>query len=70
MKSLADRCDEPHKIYLHAEVDAILKCKQLDKAHRISIFRTGKKGTYLKAAPCKLCQLAISEANIPNVEHT
>jgi tRNA(Arg) A34 adenosine deaminase TadA len=59
---------EPHKIFLHAEIDAILKCRDLSKAHKISIFREGKRGVPLLAKPCKICMSAITAANIPNIE--
>ena len=59
-----------HKIYLHAEVAAILKCKDLSKAHRIVVTRVGKTGDLLLAAPCKICQSAIKAAGIKLIEHT
>ena len=35
----ATQVGEPSKVFLHAEVDAIVKCKNLDKAHKIVVFR-------------------------------
>jgi tRNA(Arg) A34 adenosine deaminase TadA len=35
----AEEVGEGYKVFLHAEIDAINKCTNLDKAHRISIFR-------------------------------
>ena len=37
----------PEKIYLHAEIDAILRCNDLSKAHSIHIFRLSKSGRYM-----------------------
>lgn len=60
----------PEKQYLHAEIAAIIKCKDLSKAHRILVTRIGKKGEFQKAKPCIICQSAIIEAGINNVEWT
>lgn len=59
-----------HKVFLHAEVAAIVKCRDLSKAHRISIFRVNKQGNYMKAAPCPVCQDAIAASGIKFIEHT
>lgn len=60
----------PDKLYNHAEVSAIIRCRDLTKAHTIRILRVNSQGKYLKAAPCKICQSAIEAAGIPNVEHS
>jgi deoxycytidylate deaminase len=60
----------PEKIYLHAEIDAILKCHDLSKAHSIHIFRQGKSGKWLLAKPCPACQTAINKTPIKRVYHT
>ena len=57
-------------IYLHAEIDAILQCKDLSKAHSIHIFRQGKSGKWLLAKPCPACQTAINKTPIKKVYHT
>lgn len=59
-----------HKIYLHAEIDAIIKCADLDKAHRIFISRTDQYGQTRLAKPCPICSRAIELAGIRYVEHT
>lgn len=61
---------QPHKIYLHAEVAAILKCQDLSKAHRIKVFRFHKDGSEANAAPCEVCRSAIAAAKIRYIEHT
>jgi len=59
----------PLKIYLHAEVAAILQCKNR-KIHRISIERFDKHGQPVNAKPCLICQEAIKAFGIQVVEHT
>lgn len=60
----------PEKIYLHAEIHAITKCKQLDKAHRIVVTRYDNEGNTKSAKPCPVCQSAIAATNIKEVVHT
>jgi deoxycytidylate deaminase len=70
MAEIAAKVGRPHKIYLHAEVAAIIKCRDLSKAHKIFIIRLDKKGNHMLAAPCPICQSAIEAAGIKIVEHT
>lgn len=67
---LARELGEHHKIFLHAEIDAILKCQNINKAHKISIFRVNRLGKYGLAKPCKICQSAIDKTKIKIIEHT
>lgn len=60
----------PHKQFLHAEIHAIAKCKNLEKAHKIVVMRFDKSGKPLLAKPCPVCQSAIGAAGIPIIEHT
>lgn len=60
----------PAKIYLHAEVAAIVACKQLKHAHSIHIFRFDKHGKPMLAAPCGICTTAIDSTPIKEVFHT
>lgn len=66
----AQKVGLPDKQYLHAEVHAIARCKDLTKAHRILITRFGKNGQPMLAKPCPVCQSAIKAAGIDLVEHT
>jgi tRNA(Arg) A34 adenosine deaminase TadA len=66
----ARRAGEPHKVYLHAEISAIVRCRSLDKAHKIVIFRYMEDGSPAEARPCRICQEAIKVAGIKYVEHT
>lgn len=60
----------PHKIFLHAEVAAIVKCKDLSKAYKISVFRYNNQGKTLLAKPCICCQSALAATPIKIIEHT
>lgn len=60
----------PEKVMTHAEIAAIAKCRSVDKAHTIKVFRYNKSGTPANAMPCKICMSAIMEANIRNIEWT
>lgn len=66
----AEKVGLPDKQFLHAEIHAITKCKDLSKAHRILVTRYGKKGSPLLAKPCPVCQSAIEAAGIKVVEWT
>jgi deoxycytidylate deaminase len=70
MAHYAEKVGEPYKIYLHAEVSAIIRCQDLSKAHRISVIRESKSGKYLPAKPCKICMTAIQATPIKIIEHT
>ena len=60
----------PEKQYLHAEVHAITRCRDLSKAHRIFVARYNKHGQPVLAAPCPVCVSAIKAVGIKNVSHT
>lgn len=66
----AERVGTPYKIYLHAEIDSILKCRNLSKAHKIFVSRYNKQGKPMLAKPCPICMLAIQEAGIKHIEWT
>lgn len=68
---VANKLGEPHKIYLHAEIAAIVKLQHNDKerAHTIRVFRYNRQGKSLNAKPCALCQHAIGLLGL-HVEHT
>ena len=60
----------PEKQFLHAEVAAIVRCRDLAKAHRIEVLRTGRDGSFLLAKPCPVCQSAILASGIKHIEHS
>lgn len=58
------------KIFLHAEVAAIIKCRDISKAHRIFVSRTMKDGSMGLAKPCPVCAKAIQLSGIKIIQHT
>lgn len=62
------RTGKPKAIYIHAELDALLKAR--GKVHKLVVIRYNKKGEPVCARPCPACQLAISEFQVKKVEHT
>jgi tRNA(Arg) A34 adenosine deaminase TadA len=59
----------PEKIYLHAEVLAIIRARG-KKIHHIHVERFNRKGEPMEASPCPICMLAIKEAGIKLITHT
>lgn len=66
----ANKVGLPEKPFMHAEIHAITRLKNLSKAHKISIFRYNKHGQPVNAAPCPICLSALKQANIKVIEHT
>ena len=64
----ASQCGEPYKVYLHAEIAALVKAK--GKGYKIHVERHSKAGMPLLAQPCPICMLAIKEAGIKVVSFT
>lgn len=58
----------PSKVFLHAEIAALVKCRETP--YRIKIERYDKKGNPKLAKPCPICEMAILESGIKIVEHT
>lgn len=57
----AEKVGMPGRIFLHAEIDAIIRCRHLDDAYRIYVDRRGKTGDPLLAKPCPICMKAIED---------
>lgn len=70
MKLHGEKVGLPNKLFLHAEVAAIVKCRDLSKAHKIVVMRFDKTGIGRNAKPCPVCQSAIDAAGIKFIEHT
>lgn len=70
MAELAAKAGYPDRIYLHAEVDAIIRCRDLSKAHAIKTFRYNAAGLPVNAKPCAICWSAIEQTPIKIVEYT
>lgn len=60
----------PVKQFLHAEIHAIIRCKDLTRARKIVVSRFGARGEPKNAKPCPVCISAIRAAGIKYVEHT
>lgn len=64
----AQKVNKPHCIYLHAEIDALLKAKE--PVHELRIFRYNSFGIPVKAKPCVICNEAILHFGVQKVIHT
>lgn len=67
---MAAKVGKPDAIFLHAEIHAILRCKNLEDAHRIFISRYDAQGIPKLAKPCSICEEAIIQSGIRHVEYT
>jgi tRNA(Arg) A34 adenosine deaminase TadA len=66
----ARKSGKEKSIYLHAEIHAITRCKDISAAHKMVVVRYGKDGKPAPAKPCVICQSAIKSTPIKIVEHT
>ena len=60
---------EPYKVFLHAEIDAIVRCRDMEKAHRIVVMRFDANGLPVNSKPCPICMGLLSTYNL-RIEHT
>lgn len=59
------------KIFLHAEMDAVIKAgSKIKTAHLIRIFRYNNSGEPRCAKPCPICQEMLKHTPIKFIEHT
>lgn len=68
--NLANKLGLQHKIYLHAEIEAILRLKRTDRPYRIMIARLNASGEEMTAKPCPICAHALALAGIKKIDHT
>lgn len=61
---------EDSKVYLHAEVAALVKVRDWSKIYKIVVTRFNYKGEPVCAKPCRVCQYVLNQAGIEIVEHT
>lgn len=66
----ANKVNLPEKQYLHAEVAALVKCRDLSKAHSIFVARYSADGVPVLAKPCAICMSALRAAGIKIINHT
>lgn len=64
----AQRAGLHEKIYLHAEISALVKCR--DDADTIIVARINSEGKLRNAKPCPICEMALKEAGIHNIHYT
>jgi len=64
----AERVGLHQKIYLHAEIAALVKCKE--EYDTIVVARVNNQGKIRLAKPCPCCSLAIEESNIKRIYYT
>lgn len=65
----AKKVGHPNKIYLHAEIAALIQsgiCTE-NNVHEISIVRTNKKGEFRPSKPCPICIEALKAFNVQHV---
>lgn len=62
--------ENDEQIFLHAEIAALIKCRQ--KPHSMYIIRIDRNGELANCKPCPICQIAIHNAGIKtkNVYYT
>jgi tRNA(Arg) A34 adenosine deaminase TadA len=66
----ANSTNQPDRVFLHAEIAALVKLKRTDKPYRISIERVKRDGTKGLSKPCVVCEAAIKHWGINHVEYT
>jgi tRNA(Arg) A34 adenosine deaminase TadA len=64
----AKRVGLGEKIFLHAEISALIKCRQNSDA--IVVARVNPQGKLRMAKPCPICELAIRESGIREVYYS
>lgn len=62
------KAGKPKAIYIHAELDALLKAR--GEVYELRVFRYTKDGKPANASPCPICQLAIKDFGVKKVVHT
>jgi tRNA(Arg) A34 adenosine deaminase TadA len=66
----AERAGQTNRIFLHAELDALIRLPTNSTPHSIFIARSDARGRPLLAEPCPICMLAIRDAKIKNIYFT
>lgn len=66
----ASNVGEPSRIFLHAEIAALIRLPKNSKPYKIVVSRFLKNGQPANASPCRVCQAALKHWNIFKIEHT
>jgi deoxycytidylate deaminase len=69
MKYFAEQAGLPAKIYLHSEVQALLRCKD-KKVYKLTVERYTANGQPANAKPCPVCSLALNAWGVTEIEYT
>lgn len=64
----AEKSGRDNKIYLHAEIAALVRAKK--KPYAIYVARKFKNEEFALAKPCPVCRLALKEAGIKKIVYT
>jgi tRNA(Arg) A34 adenosine deaminase TadA len=68
MKELGKKVHKEDKVYLHAEIGALIKAK--GKAKKLVVARLLADNTFAISKPCPICMEAIRQAEIDEVYYT
>jgi len=58
------------RVFLHAEVHALVQLRDWSTAHTIRVVRLGANARELLAKPCPVCMHVIKQTGIKRIEHT
>lgn len=70
MAKASKAVQSPHRIYLHAEVAALLKVKDWSQAFSMEVFRYTKDNQPALSKPCACCQWILAQTGIKKIYHT
>lgn len=65
----AKRVGKPNAVYLHAEIDCLIKSRG-QPIHKVVIIRRLHGNKHGLAKPCSICELALKEFGVRQIEHT
>jgi tRNA(Arg) A34 adenosine deaminase TadA len=66
----ANDVGQPDRIFLHAEIAALIKLPRGAKPHKLFVERYYKSGKPANSKPCPVCEAAIKHYGIKKVEYT
>jgi tRNA(Arg) A34 adenosine deaminase TadA len=65
-KFFAEKVGHCERIFLHAEISALLRCKD-KRPHTLKVWRYGMDGELRLARPCPVCMEAIKAFGVSNI---
>lgn len=69
MQYLGNKVGIPEKIYLHAEVQSLLRCKD-KKPYKLTVERYDSEGNMAMSKPCPICSEALKMFGVSIVKYT